>query len=390
MNPALIALFLASFGIGTTEYGPIGFLPNIAADLHVSLAKAGLIVSAYALSVTFGSPLFAIFTTRFSRHKVMMLLISTFIAGNLLSTFAPNFSSLIVARILTALCHGAFFGLGAVVAASVVPLNKKAQAIAFMIAGLTVANIVGVPLSTYIGQTLGWRAAFACITTVGLISAIALYLWIPRNLMLQSKNIFLEFHSLLRPQVMLTLLISMLASTSLFCVLTYIAPLLESVTHVSPHGITLFLMLFGIGITIGNFIGGKLADWRLTPSLIGIFILLTFMLVVFTMTVHSILGAGISILIWGILSFALIPLLQMRVVQEAIDAPNLASTINQSGFHLGNSSGALLGSLAVSYAFAYQQLIWLGAFVSGLGLAVTVYAFYKSKQVPQYEEELVS
>jgi MFS transporter, DHA1 family, inner membrane transport protein len=321
----LLALALASFGIGTTEFVIMGLLPDIAGDLGVTIPQAGLLVTGYALSVAFGSPFLAVATARLDRRKALLLLIGIFILGNLLCALAPNYALLMAARIATALCHGAFFGLGAVVAATLVPEQKKAQAIAMMFAGLTLANVLGVPFGTALGEAVGWRNTFWAVVFIGFAAAFALYAWLPRNMPTPRMKLIREARSLGSTQVILAMLISVAVSASLFGVFTYITPLLENVTLISPHEVTLMLLLFGIGLTAGNFLGGWLGDWKLMPSVIGILALLIPVLSLFTLTSASLVPAAVTIFCWGVLAFALISPLQMRVVNEAAQAPNLAS-----------------------------------------------------------------
>src|SRR6202140_5795242 len=259
----LLALALASFGIGTTEFVIMGLLPDVAGDLGVTIPQAGLLVTGYALSVAFGSPFLAVATARMDRRKALLLLIGIFILGNLLCALAPNYALLMAARIVTALCHSAFFGLGAVVAATLVPEQKRAQAIAMMFAGLTLANVLGVPFGTALGEAVGWRNTFWAVVVIGFAAAFALYTWLPRNLPTPRMKLIHEARSLGSTQVILAMLISVVVSASLFGVFTYITPILENVTLISPHAVTLMLLLFGIGLTAGNFLGGWLGDWKL-------------------------------------------------------------------------------------------------------------------------------
>jgi len=278
---ALFALALASFGIGTTEFVIMGLLPDVASDLSVSIPQAGLLVTGYALSVAFGSPFLAIATASMERRKMLLLLMGVFILGNLLCALAPNYGLLMAARIVTALCHGAFFGIGSVVAAALVAPHKKAQAIALMFSGLTLANVLGVPFGTALGEAVGWRNTFFAVVVIGLAAAAALYTWLPRGIAVEKVHLAQEVRALGGRQVILAMLISVLASASLFSTFTYIAPILETVTHISPHAVTAMLLLFGIGLTVGNYIGGRLGDWKLMPSVIGIFAMLILVLIVF-------------------------------------------------------------------------------------------------------------
>ncbi|MFG1478474.1 MFS transporter [Xanthobacter sp. V4C-4] len=369
---ALLALALASFGIGTTEFVIVGLLPNVAADLGVSIPEAGFLVTGYALSVTFGSPFLAIATARMNRRHALMLLMGVFIAGNLLCALAPSFWLLMGARIVTALCHGAFFGLGAVVAAELSPPSRKAQAIAMMFAGLTIANVLGVPLGTAMGEMLSWRDTFLAVVVIGVIAALALAVWLPRHLPAPRLQLKREAKAIGSPQVMLAMLISVIASSSLFTVFTYIAPILTSHTGVSAHGVTLMLLVFGIGLTVGNFGGGWLADRSLMPTVIGITAVLVVLLAVFPLATAHPLPAALTLAVWGALAFALVAPLQMRVVKEAADAPNLASTLNQGAFNLGNAIGAGIGGVGLTLGLGYMDLPWIGASLSGLALLLAI------------------
>ena len=367
----LLALALASFGIGTTEFVIMGLLPDVAGDLGVTIPQAGLLVTGYALSVAFGSPFLAVATARMDRRKALLLLIGIFILGNLLCALAPNYALLMAARIVTALCHGAFFGLGAVVAATLVPEQKKAQAIAMMFAGLTLANVLGVPFGTALGEAVGWRNTFWAVVVIGFAAAFALYAWLPRNVPTPRMKLIHEARSLGSTQVILAMLISVVVSASLFGVFTYITPILENVTLISPHEVTLMLLLFGIGLTAGNFLGGWLGDWKLMPSVIGILALLIPVLSLFTLTSASLVPAAVTIFCWGLLAFALISPLQMRVVNEAAQAPNLASTLNQGAFNLGNAAGAWIGGLALTNGLAYRELPWIGVALAAVAFTLS-------------------
>ncbi len=367
----LLALALASFGIGTTEFVIMGLLPDVAGDLGVTIPQAGLLVTGYALSVAFGSPFLTVATARMDRRKALLLLIGIFILGNLLCALAPNYALLMAARIVTALCHGAFFGLGAVVAAALVPEQKKAQAIATMFAGLTLANVLGVPFGTALGEAVGWRNTFWAVVVIGFAAAFALYAWLPRNMPTFRMKLIHEARSLGSTQVILAMLISVVVSASLFGVFTYITPILENVTLISPHEVTLMLLLFGTGLTAGNFLGGWLGDWKLMPSVIGILALLIPVLSLFTLTSASLVPAAVTIFCWGLLAFALISPLQMRVVSEAAQAPNLASTLNQGAFNLGNAAGAWIGGLALTNGLAYRELPWIGVALAAVAFTLS-------------------
>jgi DHA1 family inner membrane transport protein len=371
---------MASFAIGTTEFVIMGLLPEVAGDLSVTIPQAGLLVSGYALGVVFGAPILAAATARLERRHALLLLIAIFIGGNLLCAIAPNYGLLMSARIVTALCHGAFFGVGAVVASRVVPAEKRAQALALMFTGLTLANVLGVPFGTALGQALGWRATFWAVVGIGLAVAIALHAWLPRGMAPSGTGLMQQARTLGRAPVLLAMLISVLASASLFSLFTYIAPVLETVTRETPRQVTWILVVFGAGLTLGNLAGGRLADWRLMPSVIGIFAALIAVLALFAVTDQSAPLAVMTIFLWGAAAFALVSPLQMRVVNEASGAPDLASTLNQGAFNLGNAAGAFAGELALTHGLAYGSLPWLGAGLATGGLAFSVLSWRMERQ----------
>ncbi|MEZ2349727.1 MFS transporter [Caballeronia sp. RCC_10] len=368
----LLALAIAAFGIGTTEFVIMGLLPNVARDLAVSIPAAGMLVSGYALGVTIGAPILAIVTAKMPRKKALMGLIGVFIVGNLLCALAPNYWVLMGARIVTAFCHGAFFGIGSVVAADLVAPNRRAQAIALMFTGLTLANVLGVPLGTALGQAAGWRATFWVVTLIGVAAAGALAVCLPRHIEMRETSILREFDVLKNPQVLMVLGISVLASASLFSVFTYITPILEDVTGFSPHAVTYVLLLFGLGLTVGSTLGGKLADWKLLRSLLSFLASIVVILVIFAGTMHESVSAMITIFLWGVLAFAIVPPLQILIVNRASDAPNLASTLNQGAFNLGNATGAWLGGCAISAGAPLTSLPWVGVAMACGALGLTL------------------
>ncbi|OAS26841.1 MFS transporter [Methylobacterium platani] len=366
---ALLALAAASFGIGTTEFVIMGLLPEMAADLGVGIPTAGLLVSGYALSVTFGSPVVAVLLSRLDRRRALLVLVGLFILGNALCALSPDYRLLMLARIVTALCHGAFFGLGSVVAADLVPPHRKASAIAVMFTGLTLANVLGVPFGTALGHALGWRATFWAVVGIGFVAAAALLAWLPRRLPHESGSLLSEMRVLRRPQVVLAMLLSVLASASLFSVFTYVAPMLAATAGATPSAITGVLLLFGVGLTLGNGLGGRLGDWRLMPSVIGIALALVAVQLALVPASAALVPATTLIGLWGILAFALVAPLQMRVLTAADGARNLASTVNQGAFNLGNALGAWLRGVAITAGVGYGRLPLIGA---GLALAVAL------------------
>ena len=372
MNLPLLALAAAAFGIGTTEFVIMGLLPDVARDFGVSAPVAGMLVSGYAFGVTIGAPILAILTARWPRKRALVSLMGLFILGNALCAIAPSYEFLMVARVVTAFCHAAFFGIGAVVAAGLVPYEKRAQAVSLVFTGLTVANILGVPLGTALGHAAGWRSTFWAVTGIGLVAITALWRWLPAALPAQEGSILREFRAIARFQVQCALLISTLASVSLFSVMTYIAYLLRDVTGFTPDQISWALMLFGGGITVGGLLGGRLADWRLMPMLALLFGCIAVVQLTFAWTVSAAVPAMVTLFLWGIVAFAVGPAAQVRVIDTATGAPNLASTLNQGAFNLGNAGGAWLGGLLIAAGRPLQDLCWLGAGVALLGLCVVL------------------
>lgn len=372
MSLPLIALAIASFGIGTTEFVVMGLLPGMAADLGVSIPDAGLVVTAYAAGVVIGAPIMAILTNRFPRKASLLGLMGIFIAGNVFCALAPGYAMLIAARVVTAFCHGAFFGIAAVVAAELVAPNRRAQAVALVFAGLTVANIMGVPGGTALGLAFGWRATFWAVAAIGLLSIAAIAAWLPAGLKAPHGNLGREFKVLGRRQVLLAMSITVLTSASLFVVFTFIAPFLGKVTGLSGTAVTGALLLFGVGMTAGSFIGGRLADRKVMPTIIGVTAALIGVLATLAFVAGSALLTLTTMFVWGLVIFSLAPALQIRVVNAASDAPNVASTLNQAAFNLGNAGGAWIGSAALIWGLDYGGLPWVGVLIAAVALAAAL------------------
>ncbi len=367
----LMALAVAAFGIGTSEFIIMGLLPNLAQDLGVSIPKAGALVTAYALSVTLGSPIVAVATAGLERKRALLLLLGVFTLGNLACAAAPNYGLLMAARVLTALSHGAFFGIGSVVASNLVPRNQRAQAIALMFSGLTLANVLGVPAGTALGQVFGWRAAFWAIVPIGLAAGAAVLRFVHPQAAVSTRLIH-EFGVLRNPRVLLVLAMSVLSSASLFCVFTYVTPTLETITGVTPRGVTVVLLLDGVAITIGNLAGGALSDWRPMRFLLMATAGVLASLACLYFAEPYLVPMVATLLVWGGLVFAAGTPLQARIVEQAAAAPNLASTLNQGAFNLGNATGAMLGGMLLTAGFGYRQLPLASLVVSlcMLGLAL--------------------
>lgn len=368
---ALFALAVGAFAIGTTEFSPMGLLPVIAEGVQVSIPTAGMLVSAYAVGVMLGAPVMTLLFSRWSRRSALVALMLIFTVGNLLSALAPGYASLLLSRLITSLNHGAFFGIGAVVAASVVPRDKQASAIAAMFMGLTVANIGGVPVATWVGQQLGWRLAFGGTAVLGLITMAALWLALPQGEAGPRPNVRRELAVLVQPSVLLAMGTTVLGSGAMFALYTYVAPMLAELTQASPGFVALALVLIGIGFTLGNSLGGRLADWSLDGATLLILAALALTMAVLPLLLATQLGAALGLVVWGATAFGIVPPVQMRVMQAAAQAPGLASSVNVGAFNLGNALGAALGGLVISLGWGYAAVPWVGAALAagGLGLA---------------------
>ncbi|WP_230480781.1 MFS transporter [Sphingomonas sp. Leaf21] len=369
-NLGLLALAVGAFGIGVTEFAPMGMLPVIAADLHVSIPAAGLLVSAYAMGVLIGAPLMTLTTGRIDRRTLLIALMGIFTLGNALSAAAGGYWMLMAARVVTSFNHGAFFGVGSVVAASLVPPDKRAGAVAAMFTGLTVATIGGVPLATWVGEAIGWRTAFAGIAGVGAIAMLSLRLALPPLPAVEGGDMRAELRVLTRKPVLAALALTVVGASAMFTVFTYIVPILREETHASSGFVTAMLMLYGIGLTIGNTLGGRLADRSIERTLFGSFAVLAAVLVVLAGVMQWPWPAAIAILIWGIASFAIVPPLQMRVMDAASDAPNLASAMNIGAFNLGNAFGAALGGGVIGAGLGLPVVSLAGAAMAAAALVM--------------------
>lgn len=370
MPIALVVLALSSFAIGTTEFVIMGLLPEVAHDLSVSIPQAGWLVTGYALAVAVGAPIMAVSTAKLKRRSALILLMAFFIAGNLLCAVAPNYWVLMVARVVTALCHGAFFGIGSVVAANLVTEDRRARAVALMFTGLTLANVLGVPAGTAIGQAFGWRAAFWAVTVIGVVTITGLYLVLPRDHSEKASSIMREVSALRSRRLWLSLLTTVFFAASMFTLFTYIAPLLRDVTGVSPEGVSWTLFLIGIGLTIGNLVGGKLADWRLDATLAAVFAAIAVTSAVFGVTSAFFIPAEITLFLWAMATFAAVPALQIGVVRFGKEAPNLVSTINIGAFNTGNALGAWVGGIVIDSGFSLARVPLAAAAMAIIGLVV--------------------
>ena len=373
----LLALAAAAFGIGTTEFVIMGLLPNVAQDFSVTVPQAGYLVSGYAMGVVVGAPLVAMATARLPRKIALLGLMGVFLVGNLGCALAPSYALLLLARVVTAFAHGAFFGIGAVVARDLVTPDRRNRAVALMFSGLTLANVLGVPLGTALGQAAGWRMTFLAVVGIGVLAGSAILAWVPSGLPGTRGGIGAEFRALGRWPVLLPMLISTLASVSLFSVFTYIAPFLEDVTGLTPHGVTGALFAIGVGLTLGNLAGGRLADMNLMATVLGSFAGLIAILAVLAFVGPREAATLAVLVLWGAIAFAVATPLQTWVVEAATDAPNLASILNQGAFNLGNATGAWLGGAAVTAGLGYARLPLIGAGIAAVALGLTATAMVR-------------
>lgn len=379
MPLALLVLALSSFAIGTTEFVIMGLLPEVAADLSVSIPQAGWLVTGYALAVAIGAPVMAVSTAKLKRRTALIALMAFFIAGNLLCALASDYWVLMIARVVTALCHGAFFGIGSVVAAGLVAEDRKARAVALMFTGLTLANVLGVPLGTAIGQAYGWRATFGVVTVIGIVTISGLIAILPRDKQQKNGSILREIAALRNGRLWLALSTTVFFAASMFALFTYIAPLLRDVTGVSPEGVTWTLFLIGLGLTIGNLVGGKLADWRLGATLAGVFAAIATTSIAFSYTSCFFIPAEITLFLWAMASFAAVPALQVGVVGFGKDAPNLVSTINIGAFNTGNALGAWVGGLVIDAGFDLTRVPLAAALMALTGLGATALTYLSAR-----------
>ncbi|MBY3174448.1 MFS transporter [Rhizobium leguminosarum] len=379
MPLALLVLALSSFAIGTTEFVIMGLLPEVAADLSVSIPQAGWLVTGYALAVAIGAPVMAISTAKLKRRTALIALMAFFITGNLLCALASDYWVLMIARVVTALCHGAFFGIGSVVAAGLVAEDRKARAVALMFTGLTLANVLGVPLGTAIGQAYGWRATFGVVTVIGIVTISGLIAILPRDKQQENGSILREIAALRNGGLWLALSTTVFFAASMFALFTYIAPLLRDVTGVSPEGVTWTLFLIGLGLTIGNLVGGKLADWRLGATLAGVFAAIAITSIAFSYTSRFFIPAEITLFLWAMASFAAVPALQVGVVGFGKDAPNLVSTINIGAFNTGNALGAWVGGLVIDAGFDLTRVPLAAALMALIGLGATALTYLSAR-----------
>ncbi|WFB08437.1 MFS transporter [Streptomyces sp. LX-29] len=372
MPLALLALAIGAFGIGTTEFVIMGLLPEVADTYDVSIPVAGYATTGYALGVAVGAPLLTLLGTRFTRKQMLMLLMGVFIAGNLLSALAPSFGLLLAGRVLASFSHGAFFGIGAVVAADLVAPDKRAKAIATMFTGLTIANVVGVPMGTWIGQHFGWRATFYAVAALGLLGLAGIAALVPARPGPAAARLGSELAAFRNPQVWLAMTMTVLGFGGVFSAITYITPMMAEAAGYAESSVAWLLVLFGLGLVVGNLIGGRFADRALMPMLYVSLGGLAVVLALFAFTAHHKVAAAVTLALIGMLGFATVPPLQKRVMDQAPTAPTLASAANIGAFNLGNALAAWLGGLVISGGLGYTATSWVGAAMAAAALGTAI------------------
>lgn len=375
MPLGLLALALGAFGIGLTEFVIMGLLPSVAADFAVSEATAGWLISGYALSVVVGALVVTAATTRLPRKPVLLGLIVLFVAGNVLTALSPDYGVAMAGRIVAALCHGAFFGIGSVVAASLVAPEKKAGAIALMFTGLTAANVFGVPFGTFLGQQLGWRSTFWAISAIGVLALVGIAALVP-TLARPAERVSIrnELGAFRSGQVWLSLLVTILAYGGMFGAFTYIAYTLTEVSGFATASVPWLLVLFGAGLVLGNWLGGRLADRSVDATLIGFIAALVIVLALFALLAGSGIATMVALFLMGGFGFGTVPGLQSRIMNNAGSAPTLASGANIGAFNVGNALGAWAGGVGIAAGLGYGSPLWIGAMITAVALVVMIVA----------------
>ena len=378
MPTGLFALALGAFGIGLTEFGIVGLLPQVASEFNISEQVAGYLVSGYAVSVAIGAVMLTSFMIRMERRLTLMLLSGLFIIGNLISALSISYDTLLFGRIVAALCHGAFFSIGAVVASDMVEGDKKGAAISLMFAGLTVSNIVGVPLGTFVGLEMGWRTTFWALALIGVFTMVGIRTLIPAMPAHRDTNLSREFSVFKRPQVWISALLSVLSFGGVIGGFTYIAFTLTQVSGFAAQTVPWLLVLFGVGTFVGNIYGGKAADKSLNKSLGIILMLLTVVMAAFAMSAQSQIMTVILLLLMGTVGLATAPGLQLRMMKYASDAPTVASGTTLAALNIGNALGAWLGGMALDEGYGFVSPLWVGAALSLVALMVVILGSFNS------------
>jgi MFS transporter, DHA1 family, inner membrane transport protein len=370
----LLALAIGAFGIGTTEFVVMGMLPEIAAGLGVSVSAVGMLISAYAIGVVVGAPTLTALGVRFSPRQTLVALMVVFVVGNVLSAVAPSYETLAAARVLAALAHGSFFGVGAVAARRLVAPDRATQAISLMMVGLTLANVIGVPLGTFVAQQTSWRVVLGAVAGIGVVTIAGLLAWLPRDLG-DPGDLRSELAAFRRGQVWLVLGLTMVGFAALFAVYSYVSPILTELGGIPVAWVTPVLALFGIGTTLGTLVGGRFGD-RYGFSFVAVGLVGTaVVLVAFAFLARTPIAAVALLVLFGAIAFSLGPVVQNGVIEAAqVRGGSLVSAANQAAFNVANAVGAALGALVLSLGMGYTAPMWVGAVVALVGAAIAVLA----------------
>ena len=371
MAVALVQLALAcgGFGIGTGEFAIMGLLPNVAGTFSVTTPQAGYVISAYALGVVIGAPVIAVLAAKMARRSLLLLLMGIFAIGNILSAMAPTFESFTLLRFITGLPHGAYFGVAAIVAASMVPVHKRARAVGRVMLGLTIATLLGTPLATFFGQSLDWRVAFTAVGVIGLATVALIWYYVPRDQVAEGASFMRELGAFKRPQVLLTLAIAAVGYGGMFAMFSYIADTTMKVAMLPASMVAVMMVLFGVGMNVGNVLGSWLADKSLMGTIGGSLIFNIVVLSCFSLTAANPVMLAACVFLTGC-GFAAGPALQTRLMDVAADAQTLAAASNHSAFNIANALGAWLGGLVIAWGYGYASTGYVGAFLSFLGIFV--------------------
>jgi DHA1 family arabinose polymer transporter-like MFS transporter len=382
MKKSLLTLTLGGLGIGITEFVMMGLLPDIAKDLTITIPQAGHLISAYALGVVIGAPLLVVIAGSYPPKKILMVLMLMFTVFNALSAFAPDYDMMFAARLLAGLPHGAFFGVGSVVASRIADKGKEAQSVSLMFAGLTVANVLGVPLGTYIGHNYSWRYTFVIIVLVGIITMISIKAWMPALPATKNRNLAQELTFFKQPESWIIILMIAIGTGGLFSWYSYIAPLLTEVSGFQPSAITYILVIAGLGMLVGNFIGGKLAD-KISPAKATVSLLLAMSVILFIMHYVSSNQTASLILTFltGAIAFASASPIQMLMINTAKGSEMLAASVSQASFNIGNALGAFLGGLPLAAGYDYTSPVWVGSLMALVGAAFAWMLIARTKRV---------
>ncbi|WP_268244419.1 MFS transporter [Deinococcus ruber] len=378
----MFSLAIGAFGIGMTEFVSMGLLPDIAQALHVSIPTAGVLISAYALGVVIGAPTLTILARNVNPKYMLTGLMALFALGNLLSALAPTYPTLLLMRILSGLPHGAFFGTGAVVAARLAPQGREAQTISLMFLGLTVANVLGVPIGTFLGQQYSWRVPFAVVSVIGMIAAFSVWRWIPALQTAQQHGLRTQLQAFRNPQLWVILGVVMVGLAGMFACFSYITPMMTDVAGFSPGAVTPILMVAGLGMVAGNLIGGRLADSAPVPSIYVLLMALVGILLLLTITAHVAVAAVVTVFLFTATAFALTGPLQLMIIRTARGAETLASAAIQSAFNISNALGAFLGGLPLAAGYGYTSPALVGAGLAFGGLIIALGLRRTSTNVP--------